>query len=394
MDRIAKYKEYYNKNTNSLIHQVASSYRLSLETREYLFERYKNDKNILENLNNNSLDIFKLYNFQNKLLKELSGNLYNNGDIFNAININPNKKKDAKKSIPISNVKNPKNNITKEKIVKKTKQNNINNKYDDYYELALESFNSKNFEDSLEYLKESKAPIDIIDKLRNNIEKEIGKPFNYIKEELLIIKQIFDDEHRTDMKKYIKELKLQNYPHLKFIIPKLTAQEINSLTFILTYIENINNNKDLYIKTIDEFYKIVENSLINVSEEQNKTLENNVLAWKDLDTGLIWEVNKKKSYFKFTSAKDIIKKLNSQEYAGFKDWRLPTIDELKSLISDNPFHKSYIKKPLNSEMNNLYWISTSNSNNISMMNFKTKREENVKSGYHASFICVRGKINI
>jgi hypothetical protein len=65
---------------------------------------------------------------------------------------------------------------------------------------------------------------------------------------------------------------------------------------------------------------------------------------------------------------------------------------LKTLISNNLFNESYIKKPLYNEANSLYWTSTSNLNDISMMNFKTKREENVKAGYHASFISVRGKL--
>jgi hypothetical protein len=274
------------------------------------------------------------------------------------------------------------------KLSKKKKETNDN----EYYELALESFKNKDFEDALEYLKDYEVSSSKKEVLKSNIYKEIGQPFNEVKNELLSIREVFVKEGRTDIKKYIKELKLEDYPNLKFIVFKLTTQAINSLTFSLTYIENVNDNKDLYIKTIDEFHKIVENSLINVSEEQNKVLENNVLAWRDLKTGLVWEVNKKKSNFKYKSAKDILKKLNSQEYAGFKDWRLPTIDELKTLISDNLFNESYIKKPLYNEMNSLYWTSTSNLNDISMMNFKTKREENVKVGYHASFISVRGKL--
>jgi hypothetical protein len=169
------------------------------------------------------------------------------------------------------------------KLSKKKKETNDN----EYYELALESFNNKDFEDALEYLKDYEVSSSKKEVLKSNIYKEIGQPFNKVKNELLSIREVFVEEGRTDIKKYIKELKLEDYPNLKFIISKLTTQEINSLTFSLTYIENVNNEESLYIKTIYEFYNIVENSLIKVSEEQNKVLENNILAWKDLKTGLV-----------------------------------------------------------------------------------------------------------
>ncbi len=49
-------------------------------------------------------------------------------------------------------------------------------------------------------------------------------------------------------------------------------------------------------------------------------------------TGLMWQKSGSKKYLTYAEAQTYIKKLNQERFAGYDDWRLPTIPELKSLL--------------------------------------------------------------
>ena len=49
-------------------------------------------------------------------------------------------------------------------------------------------------------------------------------------------------------------------------------------------------------------------------------------------TGLMWQQSGSDKYMEFEDAKKYINELNEKRFAGFKDWRLPTIEEAMSLV--------------------------------------------------------------
>ena len=57
-------------------------------------------------------------------------------------------------------------------------------------------------------------------------------------------------------------------------------------------------------------------------------------TWIDPTTGLMWQVTPTGGEMNWKDAKSHGESLR---FAGFSDWRLPTIDELKSLIRENSF---------------------------------------------------------
>lgn len=52
----------------------------------------------------------------------------------------------------------------------------------------------------------------------------------------------------------------------------------------------------------------------------------------DKNTSLMWQQGSAPSYTKWQGAKEFIRYLNQSNFAGYSDWRLPTIEELASLI--------------------------------------------------------------
>lgn len=117
-----------------------------------------------------------------------------------------------------------------------------------------------------------------------------------------------------------------------------------------------------------------------ISADPNKVIEfdDNVSAWIDQDTDLMWEVkteenlcywyswNEKASKNNislresFHDEKDIFAhadKLNREQYAGFIDWRIPTKKELATLLTEKGVSGFYTKLPLVKNSSNCYWSS-------------------------------------
>jgi hypothetical protein len=55
----------------------------------------------------------------------------------------------------------------------------------------------------------------------------------------------------------------------------------------------------------------------------------------DNATGLMWHQNGSDEYMSQSKAKEWVRSLNSRGYAGYNDWRLPTLEEAASLLESN-----------------------------------------------------------
>jgi len=74
----------------------------------------------------------------------------------------------------------------------------------------------------------------------------------------------------------------------------------------------------------------------------NDFVENGDGTVSDRATGLMWEQKGSKKEKSFRSAKKYVKKLNKKKFAGHDDWRIPTIEELYSLLEPNTNKQLYI----------------------------------------------------
>ena len=103
----------------------------------------------------------------------------------------------------------------------------------------------------------------------------------------------------------------------------------------------------------------------------------NKKVWQDPDTGLIWQVEiyapeDNKDAFTWEESFEYAKRLNAKNYGGYSDWKVPSRDELNTLLTKESFRnsksisgKTYIKKPLLESMSMKYqwfWSAIENNN--------------------------------
>jgi hypothetical protein len=77
----------------------------------------------------------------------------------------------------------------------------------------------------------------------------------------------------------------------------------------------------------------------------------------DHATGLMWHQSGSDDQMHWDDAKEWVEDLNSEGYAGYQDWRLPTVDEAASLLEPNKRIGRYIDPVFNKKQQ---WIWTGN----------------------------------
>ena len=120
-----------------------------------------------------------------------------------------------------------------------------------------------------------------------------------------------------------------------------------------------------------------------IERDQNKiiTLDSGVLAWVDAETGLMWEVkNDDNLKFMYVWSKSRVAKvaesnkvwmeddvrdcesyiarMNATNYAGYDDWRLPAIGELRTILYTNAEGVVNVKLPLSKNCMRGTWSDT------------------------------------
>jgi len=74
----------------------------------------------------------------------------------------------------------------------------------------------------------------------------------------------------------------------------------------------------------------------------------------DPATALMWQKNRESKPMRFHHANTYIDELNDMQYLGFRNWRLPTVEELSSLIEPEKINNLYID-PVFRHIKGSYW---------------------------------------
>ncbi len=105
-----------------------------------------------------------------------------------------------------------------------------------------------------------------------------------------------------------------------------------------------------------------------VDLSDDATQEQEWLMTKDKETGLIWEVKtlvKKDDRYNWNDAQSVfIGRINNQRLGGFDDWRLPSKDELESLLLKGERPAVAMGWFPNTVLS-VYWSATTNANHTS-----------------------------
>ena len=62
----------------------------------------------------------------------------------------------------------------------------------------------------------------------------------------------------------------------------------------------------------------------------------------DAFTGLMWQRGGSSGLMKFADAEQYVHRMNAEKFAGFNDWRLPTVEEAMSLMEPQSYEDSHI----------------------------------------------------
>jgi hypothetical protein len=152
---------------------------------------------------------------------------------------------------------------------------------------------------------------------------EIAKPITHETPELEVKPEKVEEETIAKLQKSKPssgDKKTQPLPgeliKLRSTYDKISYTQIETLPFITT---NEENNNIIFC-----------HSSVNHSYEVKPIGDGDVII--DHTTGLMWYQSGSSDYFSLKKAMKWLKKTNKNSYAGFDDWRLPTLEEASSLL--------------------------------------------------------------
>lgn len=125
-------------------------------------------------------------------------------------------------------------------------------------------------------------------------------------------------------------------------------------------------------------------------EFQNRLTDNGDGTVTDLATGLMWQKGGSSDTITWEEAQAYIDELNRQTFAGNSDWRLPTIEELASLIESAWQNEDLFIQPVFDKSQKACWSSDmQGAKNIWKANFHLGYVIDVPSAYKNSVRAVR-----
>ncbi len=77
----------------------------------------------------------------------------------------------------------------------------------------------------------------------------------------------------------------------------------------------------------------------------------------DLTTGLIWQQSGSSKYMNYADAEKYIRDLNAKRFAGYEDWRLPTLEETMSLMERETKHGGLYIDPVFDRAQRWIWTA-------------------------------------
>ena len=98
-------------------------------------------------------------------------------------------------------------------------------------------------------------------------------------------------------------------------------------------------------------------------------IKNGSIVLFDDETKLMWQKGGSRRPMEFAKTEEYINRLNSEKYAGYTDWRLPTLEEAMSLMEANAVDRVHIDKAFEHGINFIWTSDKTSDGRIWMLYF-------------------------
>ena len=174
-----------------------------------------------------------------------------------------------------------------------------------------------------------------------------------------VISEVFTDSRCTSKTFYIKAVRTTKRKQRSESIKEVKAKETDDkrLAYVPKEVKNgelqkiklRDTQKVLYRHEIKKMIEVHNFYIKKISEEgdfPNDFIDNGDGTITDRVTGLMWGKDSSSKLYQYYMAEKYILGLNNKEFAGYNDWRIPTLEELCSLLERGKNEKGLHVSPL------------------------------------------------
>ncbi len=198
---------------------------------------------------------------------------------------------------------------------------------------------------------------------------------------------------------------LEKVAHLEYIYHISDNFDSSNIDILVSIYNKLIFIKEEITQTKETTSKTKNKKKINLKRDRPKriivdmSLISNIV-WLDTDNNLYWQKEHEKIRMTWDEANKYAQRLNDIRFAGFENWRLPTLDELQTLITSEAYtnrynYSFYIKEELIDDMQTTssgYWTSTlkRDEKNVAWyVYFSNKQIGNYDTDFNYYVRCVR-----
>ena len=98
-------------------------------------------------------------------------------------------------------------------------------------------------------------------------------------------------------------------------------------------------------------------------------IKDNAIILLDSTTGLMWQKGGSSSQMTYENTKQYVHRINAEKFAGFNDWRLPTVEEAMSLMEAQASDHIHIDPKFDRGINSIWTSDRAANGRIWMLNF-------------------------
>lgn len=237
-----------------------------------------------------------------------------------------------------------------------------------YYEQELNNVMRKRdeLENEKNLLAEEKQKLELqflaLDKQKQQQQKDFQKQLKEIRNEYNKLRSLYKTKTRESeqFKRKVHSLNgqikekdelindLDN--NIKQVETKATAKRLRSSPTYLTDVQSLISSNNFYDSKKNPDGKGISNQFTQKKIKGDAVIVDNA-------TGLMWQQEGSDVYLNYDSARERIKELNHKSYAGFGNWRLPTLEEAMSLLESGKSGNGLFIDPIFSRFQIWIWTT-------------------------------------